>query len=172
MLGFAKSGGGTALGSGFLLNQSNIGANRCPLLPAAHYGAAGNGVKARERTEKNWVRSKVAVRLLVDHFFKFLHPVPTKSPLPNHLDFPSLESLTRPMGFFSPAPAQNESASGPLNTISAGIVIGWCVLIAGIRQMPLVVAGLLTLRALPALGILLLLSASPPACSSSSAASR
>ena len=41
--------------------------------------------------------------------------------------------------------------------ISAGTIIGWCVLAAGIGQVPIIVAGLLTARTLPKFGLLLLL---------------
>jgi len=41
--------------------------------------------------------------------------------------------------------------------ISAGTIIGWCVLAAGIGQVPVIVAGLLTARVLPQAGLLLLL---------------
>src|SRR5438093_3374003 len=41
--------------------------------------------------------------------------------------------------------------------ISAGTIIGWCVLAAGIGQIPIIVAGLLTARVLPKFGLLLLL---------------
>src|SRR5436190_16119005 len=41
--------------------------------------------------------------------------------------------------------------------ISAGTIIGWCVLAAGIGQVPIIVAGLLTARVLPQAGLLLLL---------------
>jgi len=41
--------------------------------------------------------------------------------------------------------------------ISAGAVIGWCVLAAGIGQVPIIAAGLLTAHALPRVGLLLLL---------------
>jgi hypothetical protein len=42
-------------------------------------------------------------------------------------------------------------------SISAGTIIGWCVLAAGIGQMPLIVAGLRTAPILPKVGLLLLL---------------
>jgi hypothetical protein len=42
-------------------------------------------------------------------------------------------------------------------SISAGTIIGWCVLAAGIGQVALIVAGLLTAPALPKLGLLLLI---------------
>jgi hypothetical protein len=45
----------------------------------------------------------------------------------------------------------------PSTTISAGTIIGWCVLAAGIGQVPLIVAGLLTVPALPKAGLLLLI---------------
>ena len=41
--------------------------------------------------------------------------------------------------------------------VSAGTIIGWCVLAAGIGQVPIIVAGLLTARVLPQAGLLLLL---------------
>jgi hypothetical protein len=41
--------------------------------------------------------------------------------------------------------------------ISAGTIIGWCVAAAGIGQVPMIVAGLLTARVLPQAGLVLLL---------------
>lgn len=45
----------------------------------------------------------------------------------------------------------------PANGLSPSLIIGWCVLVAGIGQMPVIVAGLLTMRVLPQAGVLLLL---------------
>src|SRR5437867_8399380 len=42
-------------------------------------------------------------------------------------------------------------------SVSAGTIIGWCVLAAGIGQVPLIVAGLRTASFLPKVGLLLLL---------------
>jgi len=42
-------------------------------------------------------------------------------------------------------------------SVSAGTIIGWCVLAAGIGQVPIIVAGLRTARVLPQTGLLLLL---------------
>ena len=42
-------------------------------------------------------------------------------------------------------------------SISAGTIIGWCVLVAGIGQVPIIVAGLLTARVLPKAALLLLI---------------
>src|SRR2546426_6397061 len=41
--------------------------------------------------------------------------------------------------------------------VSAGSISGWCVLAAGIGQVPIIVAGLLTARVLPQAGLLLLI---------------
>jgi hypothetical protein len=49
------------------------------------------------------------------------------------------------------------------SNVSAGAIIGWCVLAAGIGQMPVVVAGLLATRILPQAGVLLLLLGLPSA---------
>jgi hypothetical protein len=46
-------------------------------------------------------------------------------------------------------------------SISAGTVIGWCVLAAGISQVPITVAGLLTARILPQAGLLLVILSLP-----------
>jgi len=45
---------------------------------------------------------------------------------------------------------------GPAS-ISAGTIIGWCVLAAGIGQVPIIVVGLLAARVLPQAGLLLLI---------------
>ena len=42
-------------------------------------------------------------------------------------------------------------------SVSAGTIIGWCVLAAGIGQVPIIVAGLRTASILPQLGLLLLI---------------
>ena len=42
-------------------------------------------------------------------------------------------------------------------SVSPGTIIGWCVMAAGIGQIPIIVAGLLTARALPQAGLLLLI---------------
>jgi hypothetical protein len=46
-------------------------------------------------------------------------------------------------------------------SISAGTVIGWCVLAAGIGQVPITVAGLLTALVMPQAGLLLLILSLP-----------
>jgi hypothetical protein len=45
----------------------------------------------------------------------------------------------------------------PRPNVSAGTIIGWCVLAAGIGQMPIIIAGLLTARVVPQAGLLLLM---------------
>lgn len=56
---------------------------------------------------------------------------------------------------FAELPANRDHRAS--NDLSAGTIIGWCVLAAGIGQMPVVVAGLLMTRFVPQAGGLLLL---------------